>query len=115
MGKGVILKVRLLEGLHDDLIAWYEGLPGWPAGNKAEAARRLLRAGLAKETKQESQLVADLMAALLPEIRAVVEATLETMMAQWQVMAVAPERGDADDETEAILDEIGAGLVLEDD
>jgi len=130
---GLQLKIRLREGPDDDLLAWYRALPDSPYGVRTEMVRQMIRAGLAKGAEQSDTVpcpgrtgpgldrtvqcspAADLMAELLPAIREVVEATVETALARMQFVGPLPEPAGADDETDELLDEIGAGLVLEDD
>lgn len=108
------LKIRLRTGQHDDLIEWYRSLPSVPYGAKAEAVRELMRAGLGRTGHRTDDPIDGVLAVLLPEIRTVVESALASALTQLQVSAVAPASPeDQDDETERLLDEIGAGMILE--
>lgn len=103
------LLLRLRPGQDDDLIRWLEQMDGRPYGVKSQAVKEAIRRGIGQVTPQNSTPVVD-----LGEIRAVVEAAVESALARLEGIAVARAVSgtDQDDETEALLDSLDAALVM---
>lgn len=109
----VKLTLRLHPGRDDDLIRWLESLDGLHFGAKTQAVKDALRRGI----EGGSGLPGPAPPVDLPEIRAVVEAAVEQAMARFEgrVLAVSSAPPEADEEVEALLDGLGANLVLEEE
>ena len=117
--KQIELKLRLYHGQDDDLIAWLAHFDGKPYGVKSQAVRVALRRGLSEDDGPTRTEAAPAAAVDLAAIRQVVEAAVATALGQFEgqvspVAAPAPEE-EEDDETEALLDSLGAALVLQDE
>lgn len=106
--KPVRLDIRLYPGQDDDLIAWVQGLAHQPYGAKMQQVRTALRRGLT-DASGPAPAALDLAA-----VRQVVEAALATALARFEghVMA-APRPAAEDDEAEALLDDLGSVLRLQ--
>ena len=109
--RAVELKIRLYPGQDDALVRWLEQFRGLPYGVKSQAVREALLRGIGENGQGLSPAPA--VAVDLAEIRQVVEAAIATALARCEgqlggVVAQAEE----DDETEALLDGLGAALVL---
>lgn len=103
----VELKIRLYAGRDDDLIEWLRqfdedyGVRGW-------AVRAALRRGIGGGPASETAGGCD-----LSEIRRVVEAAVSSALARCGGRLAPPASEGDDEETEGLLDSLGAALVLE--
>lgn len=104
--RSLALKIRFYHGQDDDLIRWMSELDGQPYGAKSQAVKEALRRGLA--TAPPSPAVD------LAEIRAVVEAAVESALARLEGVALvrSASESDPEDETERLLGELGEALML---
>jgi len=105
--------IPLYPGEDDQLIAWVNSLNRLPFGGKSQAVKDALRRGigLVPDNAPSTSPVLD-----LAEIRAVVEAAVAQALARSEgQMSVASVGAFEDEETEAILDHLGATLVLDEE
>ena len=116
------LKLRFYPGQHDDIIAWLRQFDGKPHGAKSQGAIDALRRGIGSDKSgqcsESSSYPAGVAALDLAELRQVVEAAVDTALGRFegQIGAGMPVAvSEEDDETEALLDNLEAALVLEDD
>ncbi|HEY77345.1 MAG TPA: hypothetical protein G4O00_14405 [Thermoflexia bacterium] len=107
--------LRLHPGQDDDLIRWLGSLDGLHFGAKTQAVKEALRRGI--ESGDGPGRPAPAPAVDLPEIRAVVEAAVEQALARFEgrVSATPSAPPEVDEEVEALLDGLGANLVLADE
>jgi hypothetical protein len=124
-----ILKIRLYPGQDDDLLRWARSLESLPFGGKTQAIKaallRGIRAGakdgeaaaLVQSPPQLMQgLISELQDALLPYIRATVEAAVSSALARAGSLPAHLELSQAPtSEVEELLDALGSSLLLEDD
>jgi len=110
--KTVSLKIRLYPGQDDDLIAWLEPLDAQGYGAESRAVKDALRQGIGAETDQRATPVAAQID--LAEVRRAVEAPVASALARFegQVVGTVAAPLEEDDETEDLLDALGAALVL---
>ena len=111
--KPVVFKIRLYPGPDDDLIAWLQGIEG-PRGAKSAAIKSIWRAGIHK-ADHDPGLDQDQRAALLADIRKVVEAAVSGSIGQKGCGSLVsgqslPEV--RDDEAEQILLAMDEGMLL---
>lgn len=92
-----LTSIRLYPGQDDDLINWWNALPG----NRTEAVKAAIRRGL--ETGNTAPTL-DLAA-----IRGVIDAALE---ARLQGLALAPTTPQTNEEAEGLLNALGADLLI---
>lgn len=106
----VHLSIRLYPGQDDELIRWLEQFDGRPHGVKSQAVREALCQGI----KPAQGQAAAAPALDLAELRQVVEAAIASALARFegQVIGAAVATSVKDDETEEILNALGAALVL---
>jgi hypothetical protein len=121
------LKLRFYPGQHDDIIAWLRQFDGKPHGAKSQQAIDALRRGIgtntavgqsAAATASALDRSAEISRHSLAELRQVVEAAVDTALGRFEGQINGGTRAAAqeeDDETEALLDDLEAALVLEDD
>ena len=102
--------VPLYPGEDDELIAWVNSLDRLPFGAKSQAVKDALRCAVGGGGDSGGPALAP--AIDLSEIRAVVEAAVEQVLARLQVSAAAATASEEDAEVEALLDGLGASLVL---
>jgi hypothetical protein len=108
--------IRLYPGQDDDLIAWVEGLEGLPFGAKSQAAKEALLQGIGATSGGQATPASA--AVDLAELRRVMEAAVTSVLHQFAgqigtgVQVAEPKE---DEETEELLDDLGAALVLDDD
>ncbi|HIE39047.1 MAG TPA: hypothetical protein EYP77_08285 [Anaerolineae bacterium] len=105
--------VPLYPGEDDELIAWVNSLDRLPFGAKSQAVKEALRRAVGGGSSPGRPAPAP--AVDLSEIRAVVEAAVEQALARQQVSAAAATAPEEDAEVEALLDGLGASLVLGDE
>jgi hypothetical protein len=120
------LKLRFYPGQHDDIIVWLRQFDGKPHGAKSQEAIDALRRGIGSSA-DVGQLPATAAPALdrsaeisrhsLAELRQVMEAAVDTALGRFegQISGTRAATQEEDDETEALLDDLQAALVLEDD
>ncbi len=101
------LHIRLYSGQDDELIEWLESLKGLPVGEKSRRIREALCRGI-KATDSEEAGAPDID---LSEIRKIVEAAVAQALAGLRIEA-AKASVEEDSETEEILENLGASLVL---
>ena len=107
------IRVRFYPGQDDDLIRWLEQFDDRPYGVKSQAVKDALRRDIGAEPGRPASLpVLD-----LSEIRAVVEAAVTQALARFEgQVSVSPSASPGEDEeVEALLDGLGAELVLGDE
>jgi hypothetical protein len=111
------LKLRFYPGQHDDIIAWLRQFDGKPHGAKSQEAIDALRRGIGAGSSLEQPAATAGPALDLAELRQVVEAAVDTALGRFegQVGGTRVTIQEEDDETEALLDNLEAALVLEDD
>jgi hypothetical protein len=116
------LKCRLYPGQDDTLIAWALSLDDLPFGAKSQAIKEALLVALEEAPTPNSTADREidagaLLDTLLPEIRRVVEAAVATALARTGYVATISDRADDDgcSETEALLADLGAELLLDDE
>ena len=85
--------LRLYRKQDGDLMDWLNSLPG---GEKSRTLKRALRFGIGLEKSAPQQPALDA-AALLPEIRQVVEAAVRTALADMQIPSSRPPHPDGED------------------
>jgi hypothetical protein len=116
----VKVTLRFRPGQDDDLIQWLRLLNDLHFGAKSQAMKDALRRGLGMGSSQTgSELPGSSTGGVLDlaELRQVVEAAVDTALGRFEgqfsggTRALAQEE---DDETEALLDDLEAALVLED-
>ncbi len=104
------IRVRLYPGRDDDLIRWLAELDRQSFGAKSQAVREALRRGLADDPASQSPAPASVD---LGEIRAVVEAAVESALTRLEGLAlVRSAPAEPEDETERLLDDLGERLML---
>ena len=108
------IRVRFYPGQDDDLIGWLEQFDDRPYGVKSQAVKEALRRGIGAEPRQPAPSAPALD---LAEIRAVVEAAVAQALARFEgrvsVGPSVPQEEDA--EVEALLDDLEAALVLDEE
>jgi len=120
------LKLRFYPGQHDDIIAWLRQFDGKPHGAKSQQAIDALRRGIgtntavgqsAAATASALDRSAEISRHSLAELRQVVEAAVDTALGRFegQIGGTRVTTQKEDDETEALLDDLQAALVLEDE
>jgi hypothetical protein len=115
------IRVRLHPGRDDDLLHWLAQFDDRPYGAKSQAVKDALRRGIgASNSEHCSELPSNSagVALDLAELRQVVEAAVDTALGRFEGQINGGTRAAAqeeDDETEALLDDLEAALVLEDD
>ncbi len=106
----VELKLRLYSGQDDELIRWLEQFDDQPYGTKSQAVKEALERGSGSGSSVTAPALD------LAEIRQVVEVAVTQALARFEgqptAIAVLAEE---DDEAEALLDNLGAALVLADE
>jgi hypothetical protein len=113
------IRVRLHPGQDDDLLHWLAQFDSKPYGAKTQAVKETLRRGLGmgdSEPSSESPASSTGAALDLSELRQVVEAAVDTALGRFegQIDGGTKVKSSAeDDETEALLDNLEAALVLE--
>jgi hypothetical protein len=111
--KQVEHKIRLYPGQDDELIRWMASLDDLPWGEKAQRVKQALLRGIDDDHPREPNAAVN-----LAKIRQVVEAAVSSSLARFEGqmigVAVAVE-GQADDETRALLGDLGAALIFDDD
>ena len=114
--KTVEFRIRLYSGQDDELIRWLEQFNDKPYGVKSQAVKEALLRGIGSDPDRPTTSAAP--AVDLAEVRRVVEAAVATALARFEgqvsgaVPATPPEE---DEETEDLLDSLGAALTLQDD
>jgi hypothetical protein len=115
------IRVRLRPGQDGDLLAWWEQLDDQPYGVKSQAIKEALRRGIGRHPRElgaTSQSTTSAPVLDLAGLRQVVEAAVAQALARFEGQmgagAAAPAPSD-DDETEALLDNLGAALVVADE
>jgi hypothetical protein len=117
----VRLQIRLYAGQDDDLLHWLAQFDDRPYGTKSQAVKDALRRGIGfGNFEQSSELPSNScgVALDLVELRQVVEAAVDTALGRFEGQIGGGTRVAAqeeDDETEALLNDLEAALVLEDD
>lgn len=103
--------LRLHPGQDDELIHWLEQFDDQSYGVKSQAVKRALLQGIGGGDPGQGSPVPALD---LTEIRRVVEAAVTQALARFegQVAGAAMAAPEEDDETESLLDDLGAALVL---
>ena len=114
--KTVEFRIRLYSGQDDELIRWLEQFNDKPYGVKSQAVKEALLRGIGSDPGQPT--AAAIPALDLAEVRRVVEAAVATALARFegQVSGAVPAHPpEEDEETEDLLDSLGAALTLQDD
>jgi hypothetical protein len=116
----VRLQIRLYADQDDDLLQWLTQLNGRPYGAKSQAVKDALRRGIGAGTDGcvEQPAAAAAPTLDLSELRQVVEAAVDTALGRFegQIGGGTKVTSSAeDDETEALLDNLEAALVLDED
>jgi hypothetical protein len=112
------LQVRLYTGQDDDLLQWLAQFDAKPYGAKSQAVKDALRRGIGIDTGAGQPTVAATSSIDLAELRRVMEAAVDGALNRFGgrigggARAAAQEQ---DDETESLLDDLQAALVLEED
>jgi hypothetical protein len=108
------LKLRFYPGQHDDIIAWLRQFEGKPHGAKSQGAINALRRGIGTGPEQPAATAAPTLD--LGQLRQVVEAAVDTALGRFegQIGSTKVTIQEEDDETEALLDNLEAALVLDD-
>lgn len=102
--------LRLYPGQDDDLIAWLERFDDRPYGVKTQEVKDALRRGIGGEAASPSTSASVDMA----EVRRVVEAAVTQALTRFGVHGGGGVATlEQDDETETLLDDLGAALVVE--
>jgi hypothetical protein len=115
------IRVRLHPGRDDDLLHWLAQFDDRPYGAKSQSVKDALRRGIscrADPGVSQPSAAAPTPALDLAELRQVVEAAVDTALGRFEGQISGGTRAAAqeeDDETEALLDDLEAALVLEDD
>jgi hypothetical protein len=111
------LKLRFYPGQHDDIIAWLRQFDGKPHGAKSQGAIEALRRGIGSGVCVDQSAATAAPTLDLSELRQVVEAAVDTALGRFegQISGTRAAIQEEDDETEALLDDLQAALVLEDD
>lgn len=107
------VKIRLYPGHDDDLIRWQAQFDDQPYGVKTQAIKEALRRGIgAISLDAPSASALD-----LAELRQVVEAAVGQALARFevQVSRTVVSSPVEDEETEALLDDLGAALMVVDE
>jgi hypothetical protein len=113
------LKLRFYPGQHDDIIAWLRQFDGKPHGAKSQGAidalRRGMGAGISEHCSEMPGNSAGVAALDLGQLRQVVEAAIDTALGRFegQISSTKVTIQEEDDETEALLDNLEAALVLD--
>jgi len=107
----VELKLRLYPGQDDELIHWLAQFDDQSYGIKTQVIKEALLRSIGGGDPGQGSPVPALD---LTEIRRVVEAAVTQALARFegQVAGAAVAAPEEDDETEALLDDLGAALVL---
>lgn len=104
--KPLALKIRLYPGQDDDLLAWLGQFEDRPYGAQTQALKAALRrGGLGADGPAPPALD-------LAEVRRVVEAAVASALRRWSPETQAGDDPE-DDETEELLDALGAALVMD--
>jgi hypothetical protein len=117
----VKVTLRFRPGQDDDLIQWLQSLDSLHFGAKSQALKDALRRGLRTgNSESDSELPSNSagIALDLSELRQVVEAAVDTALGRFegQIGGGTKVTSSAeDDETEALLDNLEAALVLDED
>jgi len=106
MTKHTKLTLRLHPDRDADLIQWLATLDDLPFGQKGRVIKDVLRRGL--EQAPEPALDAE---TLLADIRAIMESAIQQALASAVIINQAPTPDD-EDETDALLDQLGDQLML---
>jgi hypothetical protein len=104
------LTLRLYDGKDDDLIAWLESQPNQHGAQSIaikQALREVVSGQPVQDGRPEQPVQID-----LGEIRRVVEAALDERLDGLEV-AAAVDNHPHNEETEMLLDDLGAALTLE--
>jgi hypothetical protein len=112
------LKLRFYPGQHDDIIAWLRQFDGKPHGAKSQETIEALRRGIGSGACVDQFTATAAPALDLSELRQVVEAAVDTALGRFegQIGGGTKVTSSAeDDETEALLDNLEAALVLDED
>lgn len=104
------LLLRLHPGQDDDLIRWLEQMDGRHYGAKSQAVKEALRRGIIGQMPQNSAPATP--AVNLGEIRAVVEAAVESALVRLGAAITVDSTDQQDDETEALLNSLDAALII---
>jgi len=113
--KTVEFRIRLYSGQDDELIRWLEQFNDKPYGVKSQAVKEALLRGMGSGNPGQGDAAP---AVDLAEVRRVVEAAVATALARFegQVSGAVPAHPpEEDEETEDLLDSLGAALTLQDD
>ena len=114
--KTVEFRIRLYSGQDDELIRWLEQFNDKPYGVKSQAVKEALLRGIGSDPDRPTTSAVP--AVDLAEVRRVVEAAVATALARFegQVSGAVPAHPpEEDEETEDLLDSLGAALTLQDD
>jgi hypothetical protein len=115
------IRVRLHPGRDDDLLHWLVQFDDRPYGTKSQAVKDALRRGIGSGNFEQSSELPSNSAGValdLAELRQVVEAAVDTALGRFEGQIGGGTRAatqEEDDEAEALLDDLEAALVLEDD
>ncbi|MBN1979436.1 MAG: hypothetical protein JW918_18725 [Anaerolineae bacterium] len=114
----VRLQIRLYAGQDDDLLHWLAQFDDRPYGAKSQAVKDALRRGIGISADVGQPPVTAAPTLDLAELRQVVEAAVDTALGRFEGQIGGGTRvktSEEDDETEALLDDLEAALVLEDE
>jgi hypothetical protein len=106
--------LRFYPGQDDDLLEWLDQFDGAvaPAKNQAikDALRRAIKRGAEREAAPHESALD------LAQVRQVVESALASVLARFEgQVSSSSVPADEDDEVDALLDDLGAALVLDKD
>ena len=105
---GMKLCLRLHPGRDADLLAWLATLENAPFGSKGEAVKAALRRGGAVADPSPAVDIS----ALLPQVRAVVEAAVASALANAHLVMGPLAAETPDSETDVLLDAFAENLTL---
>jgi hypothetical protein len=118
--RAVELKLRFYPGRDDDVVEWLEQFDGQPYGAKSQQVIEALRRGIGTgvgngATASAPGRTGDLSQESLAEVRRIVEAAVATALGRLggQIGDTGGATTEEDDETESLLSDLGAALVLE--
>jgi hypothetical protein len=108
----VEFRLRLYRGQDDELIDWLEQFDERPYGVKTQAVKETLQRGIEGAPNPGTAPAID-----LAELRRVVEAAVAAALSRFEgrIAGTPVATPEEDDETEDLLDALGAALVLADD
>jgi hypothetical protein len=119
--QSIKVTLRFRPSQDDDLIHWLRSLDNLHFGAKSQAVKDALRRGMGSGNFEQSSELPSNSAGValdLAELRQVVEAAVDTALGRFEGQIGGGTRAatkEEDDETEALLDDLQAALVLEDD